>query len=25
VAVTSSAAFRFRKTADGAYTVYKIA
>jgi hypothetical protein len=25
VAITSSAAFRFRKTADGAYTVYKIA
>jgi len=25
VAVTSSAAFRFRKTAEGAYTVYKIA
>jgi hypothetical protein len=25
VAVTSSAMFRFRKTADGAYTVYKIA
>lgn len=25
VAVTSSALFRFRKTADGAYTVYKIA
>jgi hypothetical protein len=25
VAVTSSAAFRFRKTAAGAYTVYKIA
>jgi hypothetical protein len=25
VAITSSAAFRFRKTAEGAYTVYKIA
>ena len=25
VATTSSALFRFRKTADGAYTVYKIA
>ena len=25
VAITSSAMFRFRKTADGAYTVYKIA
>ena len=25
VAVTSSAMFRFRKTADGAYTVYKVA
>lgn len=25
VGTTSSAAFRFRKTADGAYTVYKIA
>jgi len=25
VAITSSAAFRFRKTADGAWTVYKIA
>ena len=25
VAITSSALFRFRKTADGAYTVYKIA
>jgi len=25
VAVTSSALFRFRKTAEGAYTVYKIA
>ena len=25
VAITSSAVFRFRKTADGAYTVYKIA
>ncbi len=25
VATTSSATFRFRKTADGAYTVYKIA
>jgi ABC-type polysaccharide transport system permease subunit len=25
VAVTSSALFRFRKTADGAYTVYKAA
>ena len=25
VAITSSAVFRFRKTAEGAYTVYKIA
>jgi len=25
VAITSSAMFRFRKTADGAYTVYKVA
>jgi len=25
VAITSSALFRFRKTADGAYTVYKMA